>query len=371
MQRRWNRSGSAWWDTASAAGSSTPRCWPPRRSATSSASSRRRPSGARWSSGEHPAVATLRLARGARGGRGRGGGDLHPGRHPHRAHRPGAGLGLAVVCDKPFALDAAAARRSVELAERLGLAAVAVPEPAVGLRLPAPSGPSSTDGALGELVPGSSPASSGSPPTPVPPPSGGGTLLDFGSHLVDQALVLLGPVASVYAEWRMRETGLDDDVFVALDPRERRALAPVGQLEPGGPGPAVPGHRHDRQLRPSTPMDGQEDALLAGDAGHRSASSGAPSRPSAGAGVHRGRRRRGGADRARALAHLLPRVRRGRPGRAGPGRPARRRRHRDRPRRRPPQRDGGPGRRPDGRSTSAPVAYLYQLVGDRDGRRRR
>ena len=30
-------------------------------------------------------------------------------------------LGLAVVSDKPFALDAAAARRSVELAERLGL----------------------------------------------------------------------------------------------------------------------------------------------------------------------------------------------------------------------------------------------------------
>ena len=30
-------------------------------------------------------------------------------------------LGLAVVCDKPFAMDAAAATRSVELAERLGL----------------------------------------------------------------------------------------------------------------------------------------------------------------------------------------------------------------------------------------------------------
>jgi predicted dehydrogenase len=30
-------------------------------------------------------------------------------------------LGLAVVCDKPFALDAAAATRSAELAERLGL----------------------------------------------------------------------------------------------------------------------------------------------------------------------------------------------------------------------------------------------------------
>ena len=47
-------------------------------------------------------------------------------------------------------------------------------------------------------------------PEPGPPAAGGGTLLDFGSHLVDQALVLLGPVASVYAEWRVRDSGLDD-----------------------------------------------------------------------------------------------------------------------------------------------------------------
>src|SRR5690625_6517609 len=32
------------------------------------------------------------------------------------------------------------------------------------------------------------------------PLAGGGILRDFGSHLVDQALVLFGPVASVYAE---------------------------------------------------------------------------------------------------------------------------------------------------------------------------
>ena len=32
------------------------------------------------------------------------------------------------------------------------------------------------------------------------PASGGGILLDFGSHLIDQALLLFGPVASVYGE---------------------------------------------------------------------------------------------------------------------------------------------------------------------------
>jgi predicted dehydrogenase len=49
-------------------------------------------------------------------------------------------------------------------------------------------------------------------------PGGGGVLLDLGSHLVDQAVHLLGPVASVYAEVRTRRPSavVDDDVFMAL-----------------------------------------------------------------------------------------------------------------------------------------------------------
>ena len=58
----------------------------------------------------------------------------------------------------------------------------------------------------------------------------------------------------------MRDSGLDDDVFVALTHAERRPLAPVGQLEPGGAGPAVPRHRDDRQLRRRAAMDVQEEA---------------------------------------------------------------------------------------------------------------
>ena len=40
----------------------------------------------------------------------------------------------------------------------------------------------------------------------------------IGSHLVDQAIQLLGPVRTVYAEIHHRDdpAGLDDDVFVAL-----------------------------------------------------------------------------------------------------------------------------------------------------------
>src|SRR3954468_20493391 len=123
-------------------------------------------------------------------------------------------LGLAVVCDKPFALDAAAARGSVELAEGRGL--VLAPyqnrrwdSDFLTVRALADSG------RLGRVTRFESRFERFAP-EPGPPPSGGGTLRDFGSHLVDQALVLLGPVASVYAEWRINARGQDDDVFVAL-----------------------------------------------------------------------------------------------------------------------------------------------------------
>ncbi|MFJ9413884.1 Gfo/Idh/MocA family oxidoreductase [Streptomyces sp. NPDC101227] len=46
----------------------------------------------------------------------------------------------------------------------------------------------------------------------------GGLLYDLGSHLVDQALTLFGPVVSVYAESDVRRPGAeaDDDTFIAL-----------------------------------------------------------------------------------------------------------------------------------------------------------
>jgi predicted dehydrogenase len=46
----------------------------------------------------------------------------------------------------------------------------------------------------------------------------GGLLYDLGSHLVDQALVLFGPVTQVYAESDLRREGAetDDDTFIAV-----------------------------------------------------------------------------------------------------------------------------------------------------------
>ena len=51
------------------------------------------------------------------------------------------------------------------------------------------------------------------------PDEAGGILFDLGSHLVDQALVLFGPVRTVYAELDVRREGVqaDDDAFVALE----------------------------------------------------------------------------------------------------------------------------------------------------------
>jgi predicted dehydrogenase len=49
-------------------------------------------------------------------------------------------------------------------------------------------------------------------------PGGGGVLLDLGTHLVDQAVHLLGPVAQVWADVRVLRSGaeVDDDAVLSL-----------------------------------------------------------------------------------------------------------------------------------------------------------
>ncbi|WNB84482.1 Gfo/Idh/MocA family oxidoreductase [Cellulomonas sp. ATA003] len=68
-------------------------------------------------------------------------------------------------------------------------------------------------------------------------PVAGGLLLDLGPHLVDSAVELWGPVASVYAEVRAITTAAPDDVFLAL----HHAGGVVSHLWGGGlvgaPGP--------------------------------------------------------------------------------------------------------------------------------------
>lgn len=153
-------------------------------------------------------------------------------------------LGLAVVCDKPFALDAASARATVELAEKQGRPLTVYQNRRwdsdfLTLRTLLDSGE------IGTVVRYESRFEVFRPEAGAPA-AGGGTLVDFGSHLVDQALVLSGPVERVYAEMHHRddEDGLDDDVFVALTHRNGvQSHLSAGGRVPRDPACASPGPR--------------------------------------------------------------------------------------------------------------------------------
>jgi predicted dehydrogenase len=171
-------------------------------------------------------------------------------------------LGLAVVCDKPFALDAAAARGTVALAESRGLALA----PYQNRRWDSDFRTVRRlvdDGALGTVTRFESRFERWQP-EPGPPAAGGGTLRDFGSHLVDQALVLLGPVTAVYAEWRPGSNGIDDDVFVALTHESGAHSHLAGSWSEGAPGLRFRVTGTAGSYVVDGPMDGQEAALVAG-----------------------------------------------------------------------------------------------------------
>ncbi|WP_222265108.1 Gfo/Idh/MocA family protein [Modestobacter marinus] len=172
-------------------------------------------------------------------------------------------LGLAVVCDKPFALDAAAAWASVERAERLGLLLAPYQNRRVDSDFRTVRA-LVEEGRLGTVTRFESRFERFTP-DPGPAPAGGGTLLDFGSHLVDQALVLLGPVTSVYAEWRVRESGLDDDVFVSLTHASGARSHLAGSWSEGAPGLRFRVTGTAGSYVVDGPMDVQESMLLAGE----------------------------------------------------------------------------------------------------------
>jgi len=146
-------------------------------------------------------------------------------------------LGLAVVCDKPFALDADGARATVRLAEELSTPLTVYQNRRwdsdfLTLRELV------NNGSLGTLTVFESRFERFRPRS-GPPEAGGGTLLDFGSHLADQALVLAGPVSGVYAEMHFHHdaAGLDDDVFVALTHASGVRSHLWGSWRQGAPGP--------------------------------------------------------------------------------------------------------------------------------------
>ncbi|MEU4833770.1 Gfo/Idh/MocA family oxidoreductase [Streptosporangium sp. NPDC023615] len=146
---------------------------------------------------------------------------------PNRTHVPLAraalGAGLPVVVDKPLAATAAEARDLAALARERGLMLTVFQNRRW-------DGDFLTIGRLaeaGELGEVTRLESRFERWRPVPKggwrETGGaeeipGLLYDLGSHLVDQALRLLGPAVDVYAETDVRRGGVsaDDDTFIAL-----------------------------------------------------------------------------------------------------------------------------------------------------------
>jgi predicted dehydrogenase len=146
---------------------------------------------------------------------------------PNRTHASLALAALAagrpVVVDKPFAATAEDGRRLVDEAGRRGLLLTVFQNRRWDAdfrtvrRLV-------SEGALGELARFESRYERWRPNLREnwrelsAAEEAGGLLFDLGSHLVDQALHLLGPVTSVYAELDRRRAGsqVDDDAFVAL-----------------------------------------------------------------------------------------------------------------------------------------------------------
>ncbi|HEY7639973.1 MAG TPA: Gfo/Idh/MocA family oxidoreductase [Steroidobacteraceae bacterium] len=131
--------------------------------------------------------------------------------------------GLPVVVDKPFAVHAAEARQVIEEARRRNLLLTVYhnrrwdSELLTVKRLLA-------EQAFGQVLRFESrlerwrPQPKGGWRERGAPQFAGGLLYDLGTHLIDQALHLFGPVTHVYAELDRRRPGMqvDDDMFLAL-----------------------------------------------------------------------------------------------------------------------------------------------------------
>ena len=177
--------------------------------------------------------------------------------------------GMPVVVEKPFALDAAEARRMIDHATSRGVMVIPFhnrrwDSDQLTLRRLI------DDGDLGDILRYESRFERWRPePDPgkwreaLPPSDGGGLRLDLGTHLVDQALTLFGPVDHVYSEVLSRRGGADDDVFIAL--RHRSGV--VSHLWAGAMA-AAPGPRlrvlGSRAAFVVDRLDAQEDQLASG-----------------------------------------------------------------------------------------------------------
>ena len=149
---------------------------------------------------------------------------------PNRTHAQLAeralAAGLPVVVDKPLTGTSAEAERLAELAEARGLLLSVFQNRRWDSDFRTLSA-LLADGELGEVHRFESrferwrPRPKGGWRESGDPAEFGGLLSDLGSHVVDQALALFGPAATVYAESDVRreEAEADDDTFIAVTHR--------------------------------------------------------------------------------------------------------------------------------------------------------
>lgn len=172
-------------------------------------------------------------------------------------------LGVAVVSDKPFAADAAQAQVLVDAAQRKGVMLSVYQNRRWDSDFLTVRKLLDT-GALGEVSRFESRVERYSPRS-VGKAAGGGMLRDLGSHLVDQALVLFGPVARVYAELEFAapDKPFDHGFFVSLTHVSGVVSHLWGSCLQNCPGPRlrVSGSQGCYSVEG---LDGQEAASLAG-----------------------------------------------------------------------------------------------------------
>lgn len=177
--------------------------------------------------------------------------------------REAIGLGLATVVDKPFALDAEAARELTTLAAEAGVPLTVYQNrrwdsDLLTLRRLIDAGE------LGDVRRFESRFERWDPEHPQPG-SGGGTLLDFGAHLVDQALLLFGPAGRVYAEF-YGPGEFESEFFLALHHRGGVESHLIGSWQQAAQGPRlrVTGTTGTYIVNGINCMDSQEEVLKSG-----------------------------------------------------------------------------------------------------------
>jgi predicted dehydrogenase len=194
---------------------------------------------------------------------------------PNRQHVPlglaAVDAGLHVVVDKPLAASVADAQRLADAVEARGLVASVFHNRRWDgdfltlQRLV-------SDGSLGELVRLESRFERWRPEVDQGkwreagnPEDAGGVLFDLGPHLIDQALELLGPARSVYAELRRLRPGaeVDDEFFLAIEHSSGVLSHLTATMLAAQPGPRLRA-LGSRAAYVKWGLDVQEDGLRAG-----------------------------------------------------------------------------------------------------------